>query len=103
MWLGLTTKRANRAFSGALMRVMILPWLLFGLTMMGVAMLEQMNKIRLLRSLNGQAENLIVLGLWFALSLMVALFFGLLAWWKLNHQFRTRAMERYSSPTRGRG
>ncbi len=102
MWRGLTSKRSNRAFSGTIVRVLVLPWLFFGLIMMGVALVDSMNNIRLFRFVKSEDATLLVLGLWFALSFSTALFFGSLSCWKLHHHFRTRAMERYAPEGRGR-
>jgi hypothetical protein len=85
MWRGLNSRRPNRAAAAALVRVLVLPWMLFLLTLTLVGVWN------LFRGWDAPA------GLWFALvvALAVDAFFGLPARRRLLAQFREVATQRF--------
>jgi hypothetical protein len=85
MWRGLNSRRPNRAAAAALVRVLVLPWMLFLLTLTLVGVWN------LFRGWDAQA------GLWFALMVALAVdaFFGLPARRRLLTEFREVATQRF--------
>ena len=87
----LTAKNHNHATIGALLRVLVLPWVLFGLV------LALGNAWYTLTQYRYWAPGWkFGLALWFALGLGADLLFGLRAWWQLQHRFRELALQRFS-------
>jgi len=87
MWLGLSARNPKRAFSGAILRVLVLPWIAFGAFMMFVAVSPSYLQTGL-----GWGE---FLGAWFLLGLAADVGFGLHARHKLLTEFRLVAAQRY--------
>jgi hypothetical protein len=87
MWLGLSARNPKRAFSGAVMRVLVLPWIAFGAFLMLIAVSAPGT-----RSGTGWEE---LLGTWLVLGLATDLGFGLHARFKLLTEFRHIATRRY--------
>ncbi|HEV2391670.1 MAG TPA: hypothetical protein VG146_04815 [Verrucomicrobiae bacterium] len=87
----LTAKNHNHATISALLRVLALPWVLFGLVL-GLG-----NAWYTLTQYRYWAPGWkFDLALWFALGLGADLLFGLRAWWQLHHHFRELALQRFS-------
>jgi hypothetical protein len=88
MWLGLSARNPKRAFSGAIMRILVLPWIAFGAFLMFLAMTPS--------SANNMGWDGF-LGTWFLLGLGADLGFGLHARFKLLTEFRLIATQRYQA------
>jgi ABC-type transport system involved in multi-copper enzyme maturation permease subunit len=86
MWLGLSARNPKRAFSGAVVRVLVLPWIAYGAFLMFIAAAPP------LQGGFGWDE---FLGAWFLLGLATDLGFGLHARHKLLTEFRPVAAQRY--------
>jgi ABC-type Na+ efflux pump permease subunit len=96
MYRGLTAKNHNVAIIGTLLRLLILPWAVFGLI------------IAVCRFLIGFAAPMewvpvwpFCLGLWFGLGVAADLIFGLTAWRQLLMRFRPLALQRFDPPRKG--
>jgi ABC-type transport system involved in multi-copper enzyme maturation permease subunit len=88
MWQGLTSKNPNRATSGVVARILILPWVAYALIILVVS---------LTWSSRGQDPSWkFFLGLWVGLSLAADLGFGLWSRFKLLTEFRLAAEQRYA-------
>jgi hypothetical protein len=87
MWQALTAKNPNRAASGSILRIMILPWVVFALVMLLVALASMVHEPDL-----GWG---FFLGLWVFLGIAADLGFGGWARLKLLTEFRSVATERY--------
>ena len=94
MWLGLTSRRSNRAAGGAVVRILILPWILFFgfITATVVVNVGSYN----------EPENLAV-GAWFVIGMLNNLFFFTWARTNLRQQLRTVATQRFQSAAARRG
>ncbi len=92
----LTAKNHNQATISTLARVLVLPWVVFGLVV-GAG-----NLWSALTPGPGWSPGWgFYVGLWFGLSLAVDLIFGLWAWWQLQTRFREITLRRFS-PTPSR-
>ncbi len=87
MWVGLTTRRANRAAISVIGRVMALPWLVFGMAM------PVLGTMMFFRS--GRFSLIFILGLWFAIGLVNDLLWYQLAKSSLVIRFRDIATQRF--------
>jgi len=87
MWQGLSARNPKRAFSAAIMRILVLPWIAFGAFLMFIAVSPSGT-----RGGMGWDE---LLGTWFVLGLAADLGFGLHARQKLLTEFRLMATQRY--------
>jgi len=87
MWLGLSARNPKRAFAGAVLRILVLPWIAFGAFLMFVAVSPSY-----LQSGMGADE---LLGAWFLIGMIANLGFGLHARHKLLTEFRLVAVQRY--------
>jgi hypothetical protein len=86
MATALTAKSPNHASVGTIFRVLILPWVVFGI----LAVL-----MNLWTTLGGNTLTWkFYLGLWFVLGVVTDLCFGYSRWWKLRTQFRELALRR---------
>ncbi len=93
-WVGmsnaLSSKSLNHAIIKSISRVLILPWVGFGI----VALIA--NLWSALLSQSGWVPDWkFYLGWWFGLGIFTDLFFGLLARWRLQHRFRQYAMRHH--------
>ena len=88
MWRSLNSQHANRAFAGTVIRILILPWVLFGLAETFVALLWSALKIN---RWDDTEQKL----LWLFISVAIDLGFGFSARQRLHKQFRTIATERF--------
>ena len=95
MWLGLTAKKANLAARGALIRVLVLPWLIF------LGLMTSTFFLNLDRQYD--SENFVLAAL-FAIGMLCDLYFYLWARTNLRHAFRTVATQRFDAkvPSRWR-
>jgi hypothetical protein len=88
-WQALTARNANRASGHALTRILSLPWILYALFMMFLAM----------TSFSGggpRMDGSAFIFIWLFISLGVDFFFGIRAKVKLEEEFRAQAMARYA-------
>jgi len=88
MWQGLTAKNPNRATSASLARIMILPWVAFGLVSLALSL------VSLNRELDLGPKFFLVL--WMGLSVAADVGFGAWARYKLLNEFRLAAARRYA-------
>jgi len=89
MWLGLTAKRATWASSGALMRVLVLPWIIFTI----------FTSVMVFSSRWSEPQNFL-LGAWFAISILTDLFFFSWARGNLLNGFRMVVAQRFETKPR---
>ncbi len=91
MLQALTARSHNHATISTLLRVLVLPWIGFGLVV-GVG-----NLWSALAPGPGWSPGwFFYLGLWFGLSLATDLLFGMRAWWSLRNRFREVALRRFN-------
>lgn len=90
MWVGLTAKNPNRASGITVVRVLVLPWVVFA------AILVLVGLVAFASSLDVGGK--FYLGLWFVLGIFADLAFGLSARWQLQTSFRLVAMQRFTPP-----
>ena len=90
MWMGLRSRYANRAAGAAVMRVMVLPWLVWGgaMTLMAIVSFRFGNAFRWV-----EGEFLMVF--WAVVSVAIAAAFGFWSRARLLNDFRTVATQRY--------
>lgn len=88
MWQAVTAKNPNRAASGGVARILILPPVLWALIIL-VAMLNSMNG-------GDTPSGKFFIGLWFGLSIAIDLLFSFRARRKLLTEFRLAAAQRYT-------
>ena len=96
MWRALVARSHNLATISTLVRLLVLPWLLFGVVVglgkvwYGLALGEYWSP-------GWQFQ----IGLWLGLGLAADLVFGLTAWWQLRTRFRELALRRFNpAPSR---
>jgi len=87
MWMGLAARNPKRAFSGAIIRILMLPWIGFAAFMMFAAVAPP--------DVQGKLGWGHFLGVWFALGLAADVGFGFWARQKLLAEFRIIATQRY--------
>ena len=92
MWLGVSSRQYNRAAGSAGVRVLVLPWLAYGLLNMFVVTLNWATN----SSEQFWTDSKFQMFLWFALSLVNNLGFGLAARQRLLMDFRAMAAQRYT-------
>ena len=97
MWLGLNSRTANRAALATIVRILVLPWLAFALLMTVLASMVGLN----LGPADGSLSGFFPLLAWLLPSLLLNLYFGLRAYWRLLHDFRTAALETPDKPRWG--
>ncbi len=86
LWMGLSQKQIKKAGSATINRILVLPWVVFLLSVMLLVSTTNLP--------NGLSP-LIAVGWWFFLGLAFDLFFAASAYGKLHSEFRTLAMQRY--------
>jgi ABC-type transport system involved in cytochrome c biogenesis permease component len=91
MWTGLSSHQTNRAAGAAVVRVLVLPWMLFGLVMTMVALTPSSGQ----RLPSGVSEGQLVVICWIAICLLNDLLFGLWARHRLFQDFRSVATQQY--------
>jgi ABC-type transport system involved in cytochrome c biogenesis permease component len=87
LWVGLTAKHANRATSATVGRVLVLPWFIWAVVLMGMSFLNLWNRF--------PYESGFILGLWFGASVAADLFFFLWSQYRLHHDLRDLATLRF--------
>ena len=96
MWRALVTKSHNLATISTLARVLVLPWLLFGIV---VSVGNVWYGLALSKEWAPGWE--FFLALWVGFGLAADLVFGLTAWWQLHTRFRELALRRFDqAPSR---
>lgn len=87
MWMGLASRSPKRAFSDTVGRVLALPWVVFTVFLLFVALI----------TVRGRADVgwKVFLGFWFAVGLAVDIGFGMWAAAKLRTEFREAATWRF--------
>jgi hypothetical protein len=93
MWQGLRAKNPNRAASGSVARILVLPSIAFALVML-------LTFLATLRRGGHEPTWKFLLSWWFGLGLAADLGFGLWARNKLLKEFRLAAAQRYTSRLR---
>jgi hypothetical protein len=94
MAAALTARSPNHASVGTIVRVLILPRVLFG------AISALVGTWFAFRSSSTGPGWKFYVGLWFGLGLLADLAFGLPAWWRLRTRFRRLALQRFTSARR---
>ena len=92
MWQGLTARNPLRAAGGSLARVLVVPWIGYGLVVL-LVVLSEMGQ----RSYQTNPTWKFFLGLWFGIGLGLDFAFGAWARQKLLTEFRTAAQQQYDS------
>ncbi len=92
MWQGLTAKNSLRAVGGSLARVLIVPWIGYGLVLLILILVEIGG-----RSYRSSPSWKFFLGLWFGLGMTVDFAFGAWARQKLLTEFRLAAQQQYGA------
>lgn len=92
LWQSLTARNANRASSAAMVRIMALPWIIWGVMTAMILSLVFANA-----SFRPEGWHMILF--WLLISLGVNALFGFTAKANLRYQFRQVAMTRYTPPT----
>jgi ABC-type transport system involved in cytochrome c biogenesis permease component len=95
MWTGLRSRHANRAAAGAVARVMVLPWLLWG----GIMTLLAIVSFRFGNTPRWMEEEFLAVS-WGFISVLMAVVFGMWARTRLLNDFRLVATQRYDQKLR---
>jgi hypothetical protein len=85
MCAGLTSKNANVAIIKTVTRILLLPWLLFGVGAVIVSVIWELTR-------SNQLDWRFYLSLWFWAGMLTDVGFGLAAWTKVRTQFRRLAL-----------
>ena len=89
LWLGVSARSGKGASNGLIGRILILPWILFIMTVyFVVSFFSQFH-------LGAESEGYIVLAWWVFLGIAVNVFFGVRSYRKLMREFRSIALRRY--------
>ena len=95
MWTGLRSRHVNRAAAAAVMRIMVLPWLVWGGSMTLMAIIS----FRFGNSPRWMEEEFIII-FWAVVSVAIAAAFGFWSRTRLLTDFRTVATQRYDQKLR---
>ncbi len=87
MWMGLASQNPRRAFSGAATRILVLPWMVFALFLMLVALAPP--------ELQAKLDWGHFIAVWFGLGLAADIGFGVWARHRLLRDFRLVATQRF--------
>ncbi len=98
MWTGLNSRNVNRAAGAALARIMVLPWVVWGVLMTGMALLLATGGFA--RGLPDWVEY-VPLASWVIIGFAVAIGFGLASRASLLARFREVATRRFDPPRLG--
>jgi ABC-type Na+ efflux pump permease subunit len=88
MWQALTSRNPQRAASGSLARILVLPWIVLAL----VSLLISLSLI----TTRAEPSQSFFLGLWFTIGVGIDLLYGLRARHRLLTEFRQVAAQRYT-------
>ena len=91
MWRGLNSRRPNRAAAAAMVRVLVLPWMIFLLLLTMAAVTDAFGR----RMTNWDGKSAVYL--WLVISLGVNAYFAIPARRRLLKQFRTVATTRFDA------
>jgi hypothetical protein len=100
MWQALRARDANRATGAATVRIMVLPWMAWGMIFIVLASLAYTMPRVTGSGIPSWLENYFPLALWFGLSLTANVVFGVPAWLRLHEQFREIATRRFETKRR---
>jgi hypothetical protein len=89
LWTALAARVPTRAGAGAILRVLVVPWVLYAL----IAVIAS-----LLTAASEGPSWQFFLGLWFVLGVLTDVGFGLSAWRRLHTRFREQAMRPLMAP-----
>jgi ABC-type transport system involved in cytochrome c biogenesis permease component len=98
IWTGLTNNKTNRASGAAATRILVLPWLVFGLTLTAFGILTEFPLFRFLRQIN--FPDWFPFVYWFAIGAVNNLLWMKWAKGNLRTKFRTAATQRFDVPRR---
>jgi hypothetical protein len=91
MWQGISAKNHSRALSTTLARILILPWVVIALVLLGLALLS-------MGGINPPDPSTeVIVGLWFVTGALIDIGFGAVARHQLLTRFRLAAQERYGA------
>jgi hypothetical protein len=94
MWRGLNSRRPNRAAVAAMGQILLLPWVVWGVTMILLSVASWNT------AGTGYSMQHFEVYLWGGIAIVINLFFGLPARRRLNHEFRILATTRFESKRR---
>ncbi len=95
IWQGLSAKNAKTASGTTAWRILVLPWIVFGLSIPTWYFLLQTSGVRT----EDPSPNALILW-WMALGLATDYYHGFTAYRKLHQQYRSLAAERYQIPSK---
>ncbi len=98
MWRGLNSRRANRAALAAIARILILPWVAFGVITISIAVSTSIGRNN---ASDWWGERFLIV-FWVALGLGANVGFGLPAFLRLRSQFRAVATTRFEAKGRAK-
>ena len=98
MWRGLNSRRSNRAAASTMARILILPWVLFGVFSILIAVFGKFGS-----GAPPWWDEKFFLVLWVVIGLGIDLLFGLPARSRLLSEFRTVATTRFETRGHRRG
>ena len=90
IWTALFCKTHTRATLATVQRVLVAPWVGYGLVMIVVAGLRELNYLR-----DDDTPVSVLIGIWFFFGIVADAYFGWRAWTHLRSDFRDLAMQRY--------
>jgi ABC-type transport system involved in multi-copper enzyme maturation permease subunit len=93
VWQGLTARNPLRALGATLVRVLAFPWAMYGAVLLVMALLQIGT-----HGFRSSPTWVFFLGLWFGLGIGADFLFGMIAWQKLQDQFRLAAQQQYLPP-----
>jgi ABC-type Na+ efflux pump permease subunit len=94
MWLSLTSPKSTHASGTAIVRVCVVPWLIFGAIGTGLAILEDFFQVR---PLSSKLSEYFFVGFWFVLSCANNILLSVWSLHRLRTRFRIVVMERPES------
>ena len=95
MWQGLTAKNSIRAAGGSLTRILVLPWIGYGLVLL-LMVLREFGQ----RTMQNFPSWIVFLGSWFVLGIGADIAFGAWARKRLLTDFRLAAQQQYEPASR---
>jgi ABC-type transport system involved in multi-copper enzyme maturation permease subunit len=87
LWLGLVSRSTGRAAAAAIVRIMVLPWMIFAGLMVGIFAATRFSGPNL--------DEKTTLGIWLGISLVIDAIFGFWAWNKLGGALREVATQQF--------